>query len=1076
MAEAGLYPNTLTCEYLAEPMGLDVTQPRLSWTLASDERSQVQSAYRVQVASSVENLERDQPDLWDSGPVQSSRSIQVPYEGKPLTSRQVCYWRVRVWDAAEQVSPWSDPARWEMGLLASEDWSARWIGAGDVTRRSRDAARAAEVPSPPPIVPTSGWIWHPIVRTPLRSVYFRKTFELPEDVFVEDSRIQMTVDGYYVLYVNGHIVGSNSLWQELNEYDVTELLQSGENVVAVEACKSRLQEGLFFGMQVRYDEGKGFDMFADTTWRTSSRAVMGWNQPGYEDLTWLKAVFVENAPKDEWGPVPRYSNQHDNLLPAPMFRKPFTVDAKVARARLYVCGLGYYEFYLNGSKVGDHVLDPGQTNYEQVAMYATYDVTDAIRNGENVAGMILGDGWYNQCVVWEGQMVYGPPCGIAQIEITYQDGSRDVVGTDGTWRVTGDGPIRENNIHVGEVYDARREMPNWSAPGFDAATWSPAEEVASPTQRLAPQLLPSIKVTREIEPAEIITPKPGVHVFDMGQNFAGWVRLRLKAPAGTRITLRFGECIDRHGFLDTSSTGVFATKVIQTDEYICKGGGVEEWEPRFTYHGFQYVAVTGYPHAPTRDMVRGMVVHTAVEQPSRFTCSDGLLNRIHEAALWSQLSNLHSLPTDCPARERCGWLGDAHCAAELNIYNFHMPQVYIKYMRDLVTSLGTADITFTGRSLAPGVPPNVAPGKRTCGEARPDWGSAIMQIPWYMYRYYGDERILADHYEEMTRWVEYLREMAEDHIIPDGWGDWCAPDTTFPECLLPPEQNGTPVPLTSTAHYYFDVRILAAACQLLGHAEKLEEYALLADQIKAAFIGRFFDAERCTFGTQTANAMALHFGLVPEARIPDVARALVADVVDKNRYHFTVGIHGQRHLYRQLTHCGRGDVAVGVFRVEDYPGFVDLFSLGATTLWEMWGAGADRVPPGYSCNHPMQGGYDPWFYQCLGGINLAHDRTAFGHLVLRPDLNNDLEWVKVSHQCMYGRIVSEWRREDQFWHWHVEIPANTTSTVYIPITDVDHITEGGLPLAESPGVRFMRIEDGQTVLSVGSGTYDFVIR
>lgn len=869
-----ILPVELRCEYLIRPLGVDVAQPRLSWTLWSDRRGQKQTAYRVLVATRAELLEAETADLWDSGRVDSEQTCHIVYAGKPLSSLQRCYWKVRVWDAKGEPSDWSETSWWEMGMLHPGDWQAKWI----------------------------------------------------------------------------------------------------------------------------------------------------------------MAPFSE---------------------PAPLFRKEFTAKGRVQRARAVICGLGYYELYLNGKRIGEQVLDPAQTDYEQRAFYVVHDVTPLLREGANCVGVMLGNGWYNQSVVWGG-MAYGEPLLLFQMLLEYEDGSTALVCGDETW-TTAPGPVTRNNVYAGEDYDARQEIPGWSEPGSPAGKWRSVQVAGAPTLRLQSQMLPPIRRTRLLPTTLLTNPQPGTWIFDMGQNFAGWARLKVEAPRGTTITLRFAEALKSDGTLDPESTGVFATYVVQTDRYTCKGDGVEVWEPRFTYHGFRYVEMTGYPGTPTPDMLDGVVVHTAVPPAGVFECSDEMLNRIHRTAVWTEISNLHGVPTDCPHRERCGWLGDAHVSAEMTIYNFEMAPFWAKYLEDIETSL-------TER----GIPSFVAPGKRKIGEASPDWGTAIVQIPWYLYLYYGDERVLQRHYHTMKRWIQHLQDIARDYIVSAGLGDWFAPGSMA---------GNTPIPLTSTAIFYWDASLMAKTARVLGIEEDARSFERLAQQVKQAFIAQFYDSRAHTFGSQTANALALAWGLAPEGKEQAIADSLARDVVERHAGHHSTGILGSRYLYWALSEYGHGDVAVVVLRQHDYPSIGDLFRRGATTFWEHWGeAFLDEQEGPRSYNHPMQGGFDAWFFYGIAGIRPSEEAPGFKHIILKPQIVPGIEWARASYRSIRGVIVSEWQREGNLLRWRLKVPPGSTATAYFPVSRSEAIRESQRFPSDPPALRDETIvATAPIAVRLLSGDYEFEV-
>lgn len=745
---------------------------------------------------------------------------------------------------------------------------------------------------------------------------------------------------------------------------------------------------------------------------------------------------------------------------ASLLRKSFILDKPIRESFVYICGLGYYELSINGEKISDHVLDPAQTDYEQRVFYVTYDVTKNVKQGTNALGVILGNGFYNQTVVndkkygW-GDVIYGKPRLILQMHIIFTDGSETIVLSDETWKGSSS-PILSNNVYAGEVYDARLEIPGWSTPDFDDSQWGRVQIIEGPGGKLLSQNLPPIKRMKTIKPVNLTNPKPGIYVYDMGQNFAGWAKLKLKLTKGTTIQLRFAETIDKESMIDPASTGVFATHVVQTDSYTCKGNEFEIWEPRFTYHGFRYVEMTGYPGKPTIENLEGIVIHTAVEKTGFFECSDSMLNRIHQTALWTEVSNLHCVPTDCPARERCGWLGDAHVSAEMTIYNFDMPQFWTKYLGDIET---------TRRG---GIPKDIAPGKRT-GGGNPDWGTAIVQLPWYLYLYYGDKRILSEHYNGMSVFLEHLKNIAKDYIISKGYGDWCSPGSVA--------SKETPVALTSTAYFYFDAKIMSRVARLLGKEQDAEGYEQLAQEIKSAFNKLFFDFTKKTYGSQTGDSFSLYLGLVPDKDTLAVAESLARDVVEKHKGHHSTGIMGSRHLFWALSQYGFGDIARGILNQTTYPSIGYLFSLGATTLWEYWSEPEiDKLHGPRSLNHPMQGGFDAWFYQGIGGINPDPDNPGFKHIVLQPQIIKGMTYAKAHYNSIYGLIKSEWQIDNNTFTWNVNIPTNTSATVYIPSKNVNTITESGKPHGSVDGLKFLRMEDNKTVFEVNSGSYSFIVK
>ncbi len=865
----------LQCEYLSNPLGIDVAQPRLSWRLNSQWRGQKQTAYQIIVASRVELLHDDRGDLWNTGKVFSDQSFDVVYAGAPLAARTTCYWKVRVWDKDDRPSPFSRIATWEMGLLAPEDWRAQWLVAPD-----------------------------------------------------EDPN------------------------------------------------------------------------------------AMG---------------------------------------PAPYLRKTFVLSNWVKRARLYICGLGYYELHLNGAKVGNHVLDPAFTRYDRRALYVTYDVTDQLRRGFNAMAVVLGNGWYNMGTqaAWDFDEApwRGRPTALCQLEVTFIDGSRRTIASDGTWRVSAS-PIVFNCIRNGETYDAQQEMPGWDSPDLCDADWPITQTGAGPEGRLTAQMLPAIEVTQTLKPVSLTEPKPGVYVFDLGQNIAGWARLRVRGPAGTKVVMKYAERLNDDGTIDQNDIAVHTQGgEFQTDTYILDGDGTEVWEPRFVYHGFQYVQVTGLPEAPDLDTLRGRVVHTALDRAGRFECSNELFNRIQRNTVWSYLGNFHGYPTDCPHREKNGWTGDAHLAAETGLYNFHAAAAYAKWMND-----------FKDEQRPSGELPGIV---RTSGWGYhwgngPAWDSAYILIPWYLYQYEGDTRILAEHYERLKRYVDYLTGRAENHIVSIGLGDWA------------PARSTTPEKVTSTGYYYRDTVIVSKIAWLLGHTEDARQYTDLALKIRDAFNREFYDPETGLYdgGTQTALSCALYHGLVPPDARQRVLSKLV-EMIESNNDHLDAGILGTKYLIDALTANGRADVVYEMATQTTFPSWGHWIEQGATTLWEQWDGGASR-------NHIMFGHISAWFYQALAGINPDPDSVGFKHFIIKPRLLGDITWVRAEHESRYGTIVSNWDLHEDTFTLKVTVPVNTTARIYVPSDTDAFVNEGPGYIHSGDHVRFVGLEDKCVVFEAESGTYKFV--
>jgi len=808
-------------------------------------------------------------------------------------------------------------------------------------------------------------------------------------------------------------------------------------------------------------------------WDKAGR-VSAWSKPATWEMGLLEPGDWEAQWINDGKPAPERDEDFYRDDPAPLFRKEFPVRKRVARARLYICGLGYYEAFLNGDRVGDHRLDPGWTTYGKRALYSTYDVTSRLRKGQNGLGVMLGNGWYNPLPMrmwgWlnlREHLAVGRPRLLAQLFIEYADGSSEIIVTDDSWKVA-DGPILRNSIYLGEVYDARKEQPGWDRAGFDDSLWRAAASAKEPVGALRSQSQPPIKITATLKPVAITEPSPGVFIFDMGRNFAGWARLRVKGPAGTKVQMRFGELLHPDGTLNamTSVCGQIKAEgrggpgapalADQKDIYILKGRGTEVYTPRFTFHGFRYVELTGYPGRPTRGAIEGLRLNAAVEPAGAFECSNEILNRIQEMVQWTFLSNLFSVQSDCPHREKFGYGGDIVATGEAFIHNFDMATFYGKAVSDL------ADAARPGNRLTETAPyVGIADEGFGEGSGPIGWTLAYPYLQWMLYQYYGDRQIIADHYETTRRHVEFLRSQAEDHLIDRGISDH--------ESLDP-----KPVALTGTAFYYHHVELLAKFAEILGRTEDARHYSALAAQVKEAFINRFLEAggDRFDSGTQACQAFALYFDLVPPGEREAALKVLEQEVLERHQGHLATGIFGTRYLLRVLSDLDRAEIAYGIAAQKDFPGWGHMLANGATTLWEHWEF-SDNT---YSHNHPMFGSVSAWFFETLAGIRPDSGAAGFDRILIKPAPVGDLKWARARYDSVRGRIESEWRLKRNTFSLDVTLPANTTATVYVPARREGDVTESGKLATEAEGVRFLRMEDGAAVYQVGSGRYRFASR
>ncbi|MBC2593960.1 family 78 glycoside hydrolase catalytic domain [Ruficoccus amylovorans] len=798
-------------------------------------------------------------------------------------------------------------------------------------------------------------------------------------------------------------------------------------------------------------------------WITWDETAPGVDRSAYARSYHPESQIVEKIAKDGGNAGPHLS------YVSPLMRREFSVpEKKVSRATAYVAGLGYHEFYLNGERLGDNVLSPTATTYDREAHYVAYDLTERLRTGDNVIGLWLGSGFWGQSLVWSrGKgLAYGPPMARVLLRVEYTDGTSESVRSDRHW-LAAQSPVVFDNVYWGETYDARLEKPGWSQPGYDAADWSPivfrSEQLP---ERLIADDVPPIRRLATLEPVSIQPGRDGTWILDFGKNIAGWVRVRMQGEEGQRVSIRVGEMLMKEGDdIDPGSTGFHPLGFAQECVYI-SNGQEEVWEPRFMYHGFRYAVVDGLKGKPEPGMFEAVQVATAAEPAGTFTSSDELLNRIYATSVLTIQNSLHGLIEDCPTREKCVWLGDVHALGEAALYSLRMDELFRKFNRDVVSNLGRGVRTYHGTSASPGIPTNVATGKRYISQARPDWGAAVVLVPWYQYLYRGDISLAERHYPEMKRWVEYVEGLKQDGFVTDGFGDWCPPGSA--------RNYDTPVEFTSSAYHFYTAEIMAWLAEELNYGEDAADFARLAETMKTALIDEYWQKDTGGYATQTANALALRMGLYPQGGREACAAALAREVNRKGYYY--AGILGARSLFTELSRGESDDLAVKLLRQTTYPSYGYMLENGSTTWPES--LSRDRRKPGQrlaggSQNHPMQAGFVAWFYEAAGGLQPLPDEPGFRSFILKPYGYGSLEWVRVTHHSPYGEILSSWRVEDDVFDWDVEVPANTSAFLYVPSAGSDSVRESGHAPEADGGVQWLRREGDRDVFRVGSGRYHF---
>jgi alpha-L-rhamnosidase len=1022
----------LRCEHLENPIGIGFRHPRLSWKLQSQRLGEVQTAYQIRAAASAGGLKNERPDLWDSDKIVSAESVLVRWAGKPLDSRAQVFWQVRVWDKDGQPSDWSGPAVFELGLLApTNEWKGKWITA-DLPRYDIEQE----------ILAKSCWI-SAAGTTATQATAARFPLVLPTNAAIRTAIFEAAADGLITIYVNGqpNQQGSSSRTAPLRA-DVRTQLVPGTNFIAINsaAVRSAVQRNsaaagrnaIAFHGSIQLENGRRIEFDADGSWKTALAPTGNWFAAGFDDSTWLAATVPGHY-------ADQPSKYTDNTIgPGRYLRKSFNVRKSIVKARLYATALGVYEATINGRRVSDSVLDPGWTDYNQRVMVQTHDVTRLLCGGANSIGVVLADGWYAGRVGWMGLAQYGTrPVFSAQLEITHADGSTDVIATDASWKA-GAGEVVGSDAQWGEVIDARKAIVGWDKSSCDDSSWKNAV-VEQHSLAFDPQLGPPIRRLMELPPQKI-SRQGDSWIVDFGQNMVGWVRLSGRGPAGTAITVRHAEILNPDGTLYT----VNLRPARSLDTFILKGGREREaFEPHFTFHGFRYVEVSGYPGELTRDDLRGIVVGSDLPRTGTFECSKPELNRLYENIIWGQRGNFLSVPTDCPQRdERMGWTGDAQVFAPTAARNFEVAPFFTKWMTDVTDAQGTNG-GFT----------TVAP-RANQNQSWPVWGDAGVIIPWAMFTAYGDRDFLATHYSAMTRWLEFNVRRANDLILSGGVGDHLAP-------------SRTPVEVVNTAYFANSAGIIAKAAALLGKKEDAERFAKLRDDIIAAFNAKFVSADGKILGdTQTAYILALQFELLPEHLRAAAARRLAENV--ETNGHLTTGFVGVGLICPTLTQIGRSDLAWQLVLTDTYPSWLFSVKNGATTIWERWDGWTPergfQDPAMNSFNHYSFGSVGAWFYSGAAGIRADESHPGYKHFFLQPQFTPRLSHVKVSLDSPYGIITSHWHTKGDQLHYDVTIPPNTSAELVLPVPP-ENVRQSGKPLAEKRGT--------VTRLPLVAGTYQF---
>ena len=1043
---AAATPVHLRCEYLENPLGIDAATPHLSWQSDSAERNWKQVAYEVSVSSSDENLRGGKADVWDSGRVDSAESVGIAYRGPTLESRKRYFWKVRAWDATGHVSESMELAWWEMGLLQAADWKAKWIR----WKNPEDEADRQGI----------RWIWvsgqDALAAVPKTASKFRFTFKLAEKA--KEGVLFLATRGDFVARVNGHEVDAKSRWTTFDRRDISDQLVVGENSIEVTVTAPEAPEfgpnagakttkaALAALVKITRANGKTIRYPTDEHWKANLDKTADW-----------KPAHVVAELSDQ-----RLGDPGELPQPAAYLRRTLGLSKNVQSARLYVTALGSYRMFLNGSQVGGDVLTPDFTDYRKRVLYQTYDVTSLLVNGDNVVGALLGDGWYGSGLTWVGMHFFSPPGRfVAQLELNYADGSHETVVTDESWKASAS-PILRSDIYAGEIYDARLEQSGWEKSGFDDSRWKAAVAADAPKIVVSSQITAPARIISTLDPKGVTAVANGAYIFDMGQNMVGWVTLKVKGTAGTKVRLRFAEILNPDGTIYTANL----RNADATDVYILRGVEEETFAPHFTFHGFRYVEVTGYPGTPALEAIKGDVVSSVSGDPvAKLTTSSDLVNQMWSIGIWGQRGNFLSIPTDCPQRdERLGWMGDAGVFWRTGSYNFDIASFSQKFIQDIVDAQTTQG-AFTN------VSPNTLPfgGGGTEGTSAwsegmvgaPGWGDAGVIVPWTTWVQYGDKAVIEENWDAMQRWMSFIQSRNPDFLRTKGVGpnfaDWLAPDENTNKDLL------------ATAYWALIANMMSQMAHAVGKEADAKRYDDIVGNIRSAFQRAYIKEDGTVgTGTQTSYVVALYTKMAPQALEPLLVEKLVKDIEARN-WHLSTGFLGTPFLLFTLADHGRSDIAYRLLLNDTYPSWGYMLSKGATTWWERWN-GDTGDPSMNSYNHYAFGSVIAWVYRYAAGIDTTPDSPGFKEIVVHPHLDARMMSARAEYESVYGTIVSDWKGTPTGpFSLKVTIPANTSAKVFLPATAGAHVTEDGSPVEA-------QTENGSYLIRIGAGSYNFEVK
>lgn len=1035
-------PVRLRVEQRVNPLGIDARRPVFSWQSDSMERNWKQTAYQIRVSTTKAGLIGGKPDVWDSGKISSSESVGIPYGGHNLNSRQRYYWMVEVWDGRDRSSRAVISNWWEMGLLQPADWSARWV------YRKDDAGQKE--------LNDLRWIGLSSARLerteqPAKAE-FRYKLHLEKKVFA--ASLHVFSPGAFTVKVNGVQTGHKAEWITFDREEIGDRLrfgagEAGDNLILVEVDSPKVRQG-----EKPRPAALAAVLRLHETAEEMKVIVTGSDWSVRENDTWsaAKVLGVLNALDLGQG----FNGTHNNMpervtTEASLLRKDFPAQSGVVAARLYVTAMGSYRVFLNGHRVGNDVLTPGFTDFRKRALYQTYDVTALVsRTGGNVLAAMLGAGWHGSPMMWLGTHLFpGPDMLRAQLELRFADGSQKTIDTDGSWK-TMRAPILSSEIYAGETYDARHAIATWNTGAEPGRGWTEATIGEAPVGvEISAQPDRPVHQTEKVRPVGVKT-VGGDAVFDMGQNMVGVAKLRVHGPAGTVVRMRFAERLNPDGSIYTENL----RNADATDVYTLSGKGEESWEPVFTFHGFRYVQISGYPGKPTLDTIEGEVWNSLDGAPAmRLKTSSALLNSMYELGIWGQRGNFVSIPTDCPQRdERLGWMGDAGVFWRTGAYNFDIGAFTHKFMQDVVDGQ-TPGGAFT----------DVAPdmlGNTDAHPGAPGWGDAGILVPYATWLQYGDRSLLQRNWNAMERWMDYVLRTNSNYLrqksLGNNFADWLAPDPRSPQDMV------------ATAYWAVMALEMEEMSTALGRNDDAAKYKALYAKIADAYRHEYVHDDGTVAGdTQTAYVLTLYAHLAANGTEKGMTDRLVKDI-EAHGNHLTTGFLGTPFLMFVLEDQGRSDVAYKLLLQDTYPSWGYMVQKGATTWWERWN-GDTGDPAMNSYNHYAFGSVMAWVYRRVAGIDTDAAGAGFHHLVVKPHAEG-LTSVHGEYDSAYGLVTTGWvRGKDGKLAVSVHVPANATATVYLPGEGVTTVTEDGRKVDAAR-------EGSSLVVQIGAGSYHFALQ